>query len=212
MGGVLDSVGVVNDDIPLFGQPGSFPIIGHIQIIQVRAVSLPGPSQITGILFPAVAHDSGFINIAVRMLDAEFTDNKGQVLVQYLIYIALHHICVPGCVLVHMDREHGVFQRIGIEYFGSMGGNGIRKLSVPCSVYHNRILDSGISQLRDRGLIAVGPSCRIPFPIPFVGYVEDDGFFLTDQGTFHFDPVIGDVVQHRRTVRACSVMHLKNSD
>ncbi|MNJ34456.1 hypothetical protein D3C77_291700 [compost metagenome] len=48
--------------------------------------------------------------------------------------------------------------------------------------------------------------------MPFIGNIEDDCFFFSDQRAFHFNPVICDLIQHRKIIISGSIMDFKNND
>ncbi|MNI19110.1 hypothetical protein D3C73_725340 [compost metagenome] len=105
-----------------------------------------------------------------------------------------------------MNREHRIFQGVCIKNLCPIINYGLRILPPACSVNHNGVLNTGISKLRYYRSIPFGPVCPIPCAVPLICDVKDNGFFFADERTFHFNPVICNIIKYSFTIRAGPVM------
>ncbi|MNP30602.1 hypothetical protein D3C76_1236800 [compost metagenome] len=129
------------------------------------------------------------------MLSAKLSDDEREILIQDSVDIGFNGCRISACIFVHMDGEHRVLLRIGIEHFSTVVNDGRRILTPTCRVNDKGMIQARITQLRNGLLVAIGPTGSIPSSIPFVGNIDDNAVLFADERAFDADPVVHCVVQ-----------------
>ena len=151
---------------------------------------MPRPCQPSNVFFFAVIKYILFIHISIGVLESKFTNTKCQTFIQSLINIGFYCLGIRTGIFIHMDGKHGIGKRIGIKNFLPSIVNRLRILTISSTINQNCMSQTRITNCFYCIFITAYPGIRIPAPIPFICYINNNTIFFTRNNIFQTDKVI----------------------